>query len=71
MRTRDIMTSPVVTVAPDASLKAVAALLVERGINAVPVVDAGDRLCGIVSEADLLALETAGPGSIRPTRPAR
>ena len=36
-----------------------AALLVERGINAVPVVDAGDRLCGIVSEADLLALETA------------
>ena len=59
MRTRDIMTSPVVTVPPDAQLKAVAALLVERGINAVPVVDAGDRLCGIVSEADLLALETA------------
>jgi CBS domain-containing protein len=42
MRTRDIMTSPVVTVAPDAILKDVAALLVERGINAVPVVDAGD-----------------------------
>ena len=59
MRTRDIMTSPVVTVPPDAQLKTVAALLVERGINAVPVVDAGDRLCGIVSEADLLALETA------------
>ena len=44
MRTRDKMTSPVVTVAPDAILKDVAALLVERGINAVPVVDAGDRL---------------------------
>ena len=46
MRTRDIMTSPVVTVTPDTSLKDVAALLVERAINAVPVVDAGDRLCG-------------------------
>ena len=64
MRTRDIMTSPVVTVTPDTSLKDVAALLVERAINAVPVVDAGDRLCGIVSEADLLALEAAAaPGA--------
>jgi CBS domain-containing protein len=59
MRTRDIMTSPVVTVTPDTSLKDVAALLVERAINAVPVVDGGGRLCGIVSEADLLGLEAA------------
>jgi CBS domain-containing protein len=59
MRTRDIMTSPVVTVTPDTSLKDVARILVERGINSVPVVDAAGRLCGIVSEADLLALEAA------------
>jgi CBS domain-containing protein len=59
MRTRDIMTSPVVTVTPDTSLKDVARILVERGINAVPVVDVAGRLCGIVSEADLLALEAA------------
>jgi CBS domain-containing protein len=70
MRTRDIMTSPVITVTPDTGLKEVAALLVERGINAVPVVDADDRLCGIVSEADLLALEAAAarggpPHSVR------
>ncbi|HZB60493.1 MAG TPA: CBS domain-containing protein [Actinomycetota bacterium] len=58
MRVRDVMASPVVTVAPDAALKEVASLLVERRINAVPVVDAGDRLIGIVSEADLLSLET-------------
>ena len=31
MRTRDVMSSPVVTVAPDAHLKDVAATLVERG----------------------------------------
>ena len=58
MRVRDVMASPVVTVAPGAALKEVASLLVERRINAVPVVDAGDRLIGIVSEADLLSLET-------------
>jgi CBS domain-containing protein len=58
VRVRDVMASPVVTVAPDAALKEVASLLVERRINAVPVVDAGDRLIGIVSEADLLSLET-------------
>jgi CBS domain-containing protein len=54
MRTRDVMSSPVVTVPPDAPLKDVAAILIERGINAVPVVDGHDRLVGIVSEADLL-----------------
>ena len=59
MRTCDVMSSPVVSVPPDAPLKEVAATLVEHGINAVPVVGAGDRLIGIVSEADLLS-RTAG-----------
>ena len=74
MHTCDVMSSPVVSVPPDAPLKDVASLLVERRINAVPVVDAGGRLVGIVSEADLLPLET-GPGQVpgvvevRPTRP--
>jgi CBS domain-containing protein len=52
------MTSPAITVTAGTGLKEVAALLVERGINAVPVVDTGDRLIGIVSEADLLSLES-------------
>jgi CBS domain-containing protein len=62
MRTRDIMTSPVVTVPPEAPLKAVATILVQHAINAVPVVDPDGRLLGIVSEADLLALETPARG---------
>src|SRR4029450_9256587 len=66
MRTKDIMTSPVVTVTPDTPLKDVAALLVERGINAVPVADAGNRLCGILSEADLLTLEIGTSGASAP-----
>ena len=63
MRICEVMSSPVVTVQPDTQLKNVAATLVEHGINAAPVIDASDRLVGIVSEADLLSLEApSGPG---------
>ena len=71
MRTSDVMSSPVVTVPPDAQLKDVAATLVEHGINAVPVVADGDRLVGIVSEADLLMLEATPGARHRPGSAAR
>lgn len=58
MRARDLMTRPVITVAPETPLKRIAGLLVEHGISAVPVVDAGGELVGIVSEADLLPIES-------------
>jgi CBS domain-containing protein len=48
------MTVNVITVDPDTSVQEVAQLLSERGISGVPVVDAADRLVGIVSEGDLL-----------------
>ena len=54
MRAMDVMTTGVITVDPDTSVQAVATLLCERGISGVPVVDAADRLVGIVSEGDLL-----------------
>lgn len=53
MNARDIMTSPVISIAPDATVREIAALLLERRISALPVLDAG-QLVGIVSEADLL-----------------
>jgi len=56
MHAKDLMTTPVVTLKPDAHLKDVAAIFVQRGINAAPVVEDG-RLVGIVSEADLSPLE--------------
>jgi CBS domain-containing protein len=65
MRICEVMSTPVVTVQPDTQLKDVAATLIEHGINAAPVIDASDRLVGIVSEADLLSLEAPpGPGSV-------
>jgi CBS domain-containing protein len=54
MRAIDVMTTGVITVDPDTSVQAVARLLSDRGISGVPVVDAADRLVGIVSEGDLL-----------------
>jgi CBS domain-containing protein len=60
MRVLDVMTTGVITVDPDTSVQAVAKPLSERGISGVPVVDAADRLVGIVSEGDLLhRVETA------------
>jgi CBS domain-containing protein len=48
------MTAEVVTIPPDLPIIRIALLLCERGITAVPVVDPGGRLLGIVTEADLL-----------------
>jgi redox-sensitive bicupin YhaK (pirin superfamily)/CBS domain-containing protein len=53
MKASDVMSSPVITVRPDTPVRALAALLAERRISGVPVLE-GERLVGIVSEADLL-----------------
>lgn len=53
---RDIMTTPVVTVDPDLSVKDLAALFRDKHIGGVPVVEDG-RLAGIVTEGDLMALD--------------
>src|SRR6266487_3065098 len=60
MRAMDVMTTNVITAGPDTSVQEVAKILSERNISGVPVVDAENRLVGIVSEGDLLhRVETA------------
>jgi CBS domain-containing protein len=54
MRAMDVMTTNVITVGPDTPVQEVAKILSERSISGVPVVDAENRLVGIVSEGDLL-----------------
>src|SRR5215469_12390812 len=54
MRAIDIMTSEVISIDEDATVPAVARLLAERDISAVPVVDKDNRVIGMVSEGDLL-----------------
>jgi len=59
MKVEDVMTGEVVAVPPGASLKQAAQLLVERRISGVPVVDGENHVLGVLSEADVLAKETA------------
>jgi CBS domain-containing protein len=54
MQARDVMTTSVVSVGPDTRVEEIARLLLERRISGVPVVDAGGRILGIVTEGDLM-----------------
>ncbi len=63
MRARDLMTPDVITVPPDMPATAVARLLSDRGISAVPVTDASRRVLGLVSESDLIRQFAGDPGS--------
>jgi CBS domain-containing protein len=48
------MTTDVVSVGPDTPARSVAALLADRGISAVPVVNPAGEPIGMVSEGDLI-----------------
>lgn len=51
----DIMSSPVFTVSPSASVKEIAGILGRRRISAVPVLEESGHVVGLVSEYDVLA----------------
>ncbi|MFE1409368.1 CBS domain-containing protein [Streptomyces sp. NPDC058746] len=53
-RAEALMTTPAVTIRPDATLPRAARLMADRRIKRLPVVDADGTLKGIVSRADLL-----------------
>ena len=50
----EAMTAPVITIGPDRPVMAAAALMIDRGVNRLPVVDHDGRLVGIVTRADLV-----------------
>ena len=54
---RDVMTTRVVAVRLNATYKEMAARLREFRVSAFPVLDDGNKVIGVVSEADLLAKE--------------
>lgn len=60
MKARDVMASPVITVDENSTIRDLARLLLANRISAVPVVDSGCRLVGIVSEADLMRRSETG-----------
>jgi CBS domain-containing protein len=60
MRARDLMTTDVVTVEPEASVRHIAQLMLRHRISAVPVVADRGKVVGIVSEGDLMRRPESG-----------
>ncbi len=51
---QDIMTKDIISIAVDASIRDLAKLLLSKDISGVPVLDANNNLCGMVTESDLI-----------------
>jgi CBS domain-containing protein len=62
IRLRDIMTSDVVTVTPELSLRGAMELFASRHISGAPVV-AGGEVIGVVTATDLMGLASSLPGA--------
>lgn len=50
----DCMTTPAITVTPDMDVEECCLILAQEQIRRVPVVDENGRVCGIVSQADIV-----------------
>ncbi|MCC6147852.1 MAG: CBS domain-containing protein [Anaerolineaceae bacterium] len=58
---KEIMTSPVITVSPDLSLKECATLMRDKNIHHLPVADSNGMIIGMIAAADfLVAAEAMG-----------
>lgn len=62
---RDAMATPPVTVLEDTDIKQATELLARHAITAMPVLDHGGRLVGVISEADVLQDAYLGEDPIR------
>jgi CBS domain-containing protein len=60
MRAHQIMTRPVITVAPETTIVDAANLMLQRHVSGLPVVDAAGQLVGIVSEGDFIRRSEIG-----------
>jgi CBS domain-containing protein len=58
---RDIMTTELITLAPDTDFASAARVLLDRHINGAPVVDEDGRLVGILCQSDLVAQQKKMP----------
>ena len=66
MKALDVMVRNVVTVKPDDAVADAVRLLAEHDISALPVIDDGNNVVGVISEADLLHRQEIGTEKQRP-----
>lgn len=62
---RDVMTRTVISVKPNTDVAAVADLMEKSAVKRIPVVDAQNRLVGIITRRDLIAAVARGPGKMK------
>jgi CBS domain-containing protein len=62
MRAHQIMTKPVTTIEPDATIVEAANVMLRQHISGLPVVDAAGTLVGIVSQGDFVRRSEIGTG---------
>lgn len=62
-RVEDLMTTEVVTAAPDTAVREIAHLMTAHDVNRIPIVD-GHRIVGIVTRADLMRALTRDDAAI-------
>lgn len=60
-RVADVMTTPVVSAGPVTDLRRIAAVMLEGGFSAVPIVSDSEHIVGIVSRTDLLRALMSDP----------
>jgi len=60
IQVEDVMTTPVETAREDDQIQKAAQVMVEKRIGGLPVLDANDKLVGIIVESDILRAFVAG-----------
>lgn len=66
MHVKDVMTTPVISIAPSTSIHDAATLMLAHRISGLPVVDADGGLIGMITEGDLLRRTELGTARHRP-----
>jgi CBS domain-containing protein len=56
VRIEEIMTSPIITINPNTSLREAADIMIKRGIRRLPVVNDSGNLVGIITDNDILSV---------------
>ncbi|MDV4183776.1 CBS domain-containing protein (plasmid) [Rhizobium leguminosarum] len=54
MQAKDIMTTHVVSIGPAVGIRHAVAVMMQNKVSGLPVVDDGGRVCGMITEGDLL-----------------
>jgi CBS-domain-containing membrane protein len=66
MKAKDVMTSPVISVDPNATVLQATRMMLERRISGLPVIDGSGHLLGMITEGDFLRRVETGTQRQRP-----